>query len=143
LFQDFLYQETSEGQERYIQVKWDGKVYERTSSTFDYSNPPFSNSMQRGGSIVAQLDYTVSGTLVTITSWSVNWRDEWPLRLAANYLQNCLYPLQKQFVIRVAGGEVYNQAGEPVSVPGHDPYAFWVSEWFQPITNEPNEYLFR
>ena len=143
LFQDFIYQETPEGQERYIQVKWDGKVYERTSSTFDYSNPPYSNSEQKGGSIVAQLDYTLSGTLVTITNWSVNWRDEWPLRLAANYLQNCLYPVQKKFVVRVAGNEVYNQAGQPVETPGHDPYAFWVSEWFQPVTNEPNEYLFR
>ena len=143
LFQDFLYQDTPEGQERYVQVKWDGKVFDRTSSTFDYSNPPFPDSLQKGGSVVAQLDYTLSGTLVTITHWSVNWRDEWPLRLAANYLQNCLYPAQRKFVIRVAGNEVYSQAGEPVETPGHDPYAFWVSEWFQPITNEPNEYLFR
>ena len=143
LFQDFLYQETPDGQERYVQVKWDGAVYERKSSTFDYSNPPYSDAEQKGGHIVAQLDYTLSGTLVTIINWTVNWRDEWPLRLAANYLQNCLYPPQKQYVIRVAGNEVYTQSGEVIPAPNHDPYAFWVSEGFVPITNEPNEYLFR
>jgi hypothetical protein len=143
LFQDYLYQDTPDGQERHVQVKWDGAVYERKSSTYDYSNPPYSNSEQRGGSIVAQLDYTLSGTLVTITNWTLNWRDEWPLRLAANYLQNCLYPPDKDYVIRVVGDEVYNQAGEPIEAPGHNPYAFWVSEGFQPVTNEPNEYLFR
>ena len=143
LFQDYLYQDTPDGQDRYVQVKWDNKVYERVSSTYDYSNPPYSNAEQRGGHIVAQLDYTVSGTLVTVTSWSVNWRDEYPLRLAVNYLQNCLYPSSKNYVIRVQGDEVYTKAGETIPSPLHSPYSFWVSEWFQPVTNEPNDYLLR
>lgn len=143
LFQDFIYQETPTGQDRYIQVKWDGEIYERKSSTYDYSNPPYSDFEQKGGHIVAQLDYSLEGSIVTVTSWSVNWRDEWPLRLAANYLQNCLYPAYKNYVIRVVGDEVYNQAGEAIAAPQHAPYAFWVSEWFQPVTNEPNDYLLR
>ena len=51
LFQDFLYQEAAGlgGSElRYIQVKWDGEVYERVSQSFDYSNPPFVGPEQRG-----------------------------------------------------------------------------------------------
>jgi len=143
LCQDFLYQETPDEQERYAQVKWDGQVFTRVSSTFDYSNPPFSNDMQRGGSIVAQIDYSLADKFVTITDWQVNWRDEWPLRVAVNYLQNCLYPAQKGYVIRVAGGEVYNQNGDAIPSTQHQPYSFWVSEWFQPVTNEPNDYLLR
>jgi hypothetical protein len=141
LFQDFLYQETPDGQDRYVQVKWDGAVYERKSSTYDYSNPPYSNSEQRGGSIVAQLDYTVSGTLVTITAWTLNWRDEWPLRLAINYLLNCLYPPEKDYIHRVAGEEVYSQSGDAIPVSSTDPRAFWVSEGFTPISNAPDDYL--
>ena len=127
LFQDFLYQDTPEGQERYTQVKWDGDVYTRVSQSFDYSNPPYSNSEQRGGSIVAQVDYTVEGKIVTINEWDVNWRDEWPLRLAANYLTNCLYPPEKGYVVRVR----------------KDPYAFWVSERIFPVSNDPSDFLFR
>ena len=129
LFQDFLYQETPDGEERYIQVKWDGEIYERVSSTYDYSNPPFSGAEQRGGHIVAQLDYEVNPLtkLVTIYSWEVNWRDEWPLRLAANYLTQCLYPANKKYVIRVID----------------DPHAFWVSEQFYPTGNTPGGYLIR
>jgi len=148
LFQDFLYQEADSlgGPElRYLQVKWDGEPYERVSQTFDYSNPPYVGAEQRGGSIVGQIDYelNVSTRLVTIYAWNVNFRDEWPLRLAVNYLRNCLYPTISGYVIRVAGNEVYNSQGEPIEVRSKDPYAFWVSEGFDPLTNSPTDFLFR
>lgn len=129
LFQDFLYQVTPEGEERYVQVKWDGEVYERKSSTYDYSNPPFPDAEQRGGHVVARIDYDVNPLtkLVTIYSWEVNWRDEWPLRLAVNYLIQCLYPATKNYVVRVID----------------DPHAFWVSEQFYPVDNKPGGYLIR
>jgi hypothetical protein len=145
LFQDFLYQESEllGGPElRYLQVKWDGEVYTRVSQSFDYSNPPYVGPEQRGGDIVAQVDYTIQGQIITINDWEVNWRDEWPLRLAVNYLVQCLYPAERGYVTRVAGGEVYNQAGEPIAVAGRDPIAFWVSEQFFPVTNLPNDYLY-
>jgi hypothetical protein len=148
LIQDFLYQEAEGlgGSElRYVQIKWDGEPYERVSQTFDYSNPPYTNSEQRGGSIVGQIDYelNVSTSLITIYQWDTIWRDEWPLRLAVNYLRNCLYPSSRGFLIRVVGDEVYNSLGEPVEVRGKDPYAFWVSEGFDPLTNNPADFLFR
>lgn len=148
LFQDFLYQGSSllgSPELRYIQVKWDGEVYERVSQSFDYSDPPFVGSEQRGGSIVAQLDYEVnpSTKLVTIYGWDVNWRDEWPLRLAVNYLTQCLYPDIKGYVIRVVGDQVYTQKGVAIDVANNSPYAFWVSEQFMPLTNNPSEYLVR
>jgi hypothetical protein len=145
LFQDFLYQESEllGGPElRYLQVKWDGEVYTRVSQSFDYSNPPYVGPEQRGGDIVAQVDYTIQGKIITINDWEVNWRDEWPLRLVVNYLVQCLYPAERGYVTRVAGGEVYNQAGEPIAVAGRDPIAFWVSEQFFPVTNLPNDYLY-
>ena len=126
LFQDFLYFEDGAEQQRYIQVKYDGEPYAVISETFDYSNPPYSNAEQRGGDIVAQLDYSVIGQSVTIESWDVEWRDEWPLRLAVNYIRQCLYPASKGFVIRV----------------NKDAYAFWVSEQFFPVTNLPDDYLY-
>jgi hypothetical protein len=143
LFQDFAYLETIEQQQRYLQVKWDGEPYSRQSQSFDYSDPPYVGPEQRGGNIVAQVDYTVQGKVVTIDDWFVNWRDEWPLRLAMNYLTQCLYSAPKGFVTRVAGNEVYNQAGEPIQQPNRDPNAFWVSEQFFPLTNLPNDYLAR
>jgi hypothetical protein len=148
LFQDFLYQEATGlgGSElRYIQVKWDGEVYERVSQSFDYSNPPYVGPEQRGGSIVAQLDYEVNAStkLVTVYAWTVTWRDEWPLRLAVNYLTQCLYPTIRGYAVRVVGNEVYNQAGEPIEQPDNTPYAFWVSEQFNPLTNKPDDYLIR
>jgi hypothetical protein len=127
---------------RYLQVKWDGEVYTRVSQSFDYSNPPYVGPEQRGGDIVAQVDYTIQGKIITINDWEVNWRDEWPLRLAVNYIIQCLYPAERGYVTRVAGGEVYNQAGEPIAVAGKDPIAFWVSEQFFPVTNLPNDYLY-
>jgi hypothetical protein len=148
LFQDFLYQpsELPGGSElRYVQVKWDGQLYERTSQTFDYSNPPYMGTEQRGGSIVGRIDYelNVSSQLVTIYSWEVNWRDEWPLRLGVNYLIQCLYPGVKGYVVRVVGDQVYNQAGEAIDIANTSPRAFWVSEQFFPVTNKPDEYLLR
>jgi hypothetical protein len=146
LFQDFLYQapELLGGPElRYVQVKWDGEPYTRVSQSFDYSDPPYVGSEQRGGDIVAQVDYTAQGKIITINDWSVNFRDEWPLRLAVNYLIQCLYPVERGFVLRVAGDQVYNQAGEAIDQPNRNPNAFWVSEQFFPLTNRPDDYLYR
>jgi hypothetical protein len=148
LFQDFLYQasELLGGSElRYVQVKWDGEVYTRVSQSYDYSDPPYLGPEQRGGNVVGQIDYEVnpSTKLVTIYNWSVNWRDEWPLRLASTYLAQCLYPDSRGYLVRVQGQEVYNQAGEAIPVADKDPYAFWVSERYNPVTNNPNDYLLR
>ena len=126
LFQDFLYFEDGAEQQRYVQVKYDGEPYTVISETFDYSNPPYSNAEQRGGDIVAQLDYSVIGQTITIESWDVEWRDEFPLRLAVNYLRQCLYPSSKGYVVRV----------------NKEAYAFWVSEQFFPVTNQPDDYLY-
>ena len=142
LFQDFLYMETPDQQQRYLQVKWDGEIYTRVSQSFDYSDPPYVGPEQKGGDIVAQIDYTVQGKTITINDWFVNFRDEWPLRLAAIHLTNCLYPVGKNFVIRVAGGEVYNQAGEAITIADKSAYAFWASEQYFPVTNFPNDYLY-
>jgi hypothetical protein len=127
LYQDFLYTTDGVEQQRYIQVKYDGDPYTVNSETFDYSNPPYSNADQRGGNIVAQLDYSVVGKSVTIEDWDCNWRDEWPLRLAVNYVRQCLYPNSKGFVVRVIKDEAY---------------AFWASEQFFPLTNTPGDYLY-
>jgi hypothetical protein len=127
LYQDFLYSTDGVEELRYIQVKYDGLPYTTVSETFDYSNPPYSNAEQRGGDIVAQLDYSIIGQTVTIESWQVNWRDEWPLRLAVNYLRQCLYPNSKGFAVRVVKNEAY---------------AFWVSEQFFPLNNSLGDYLY-
>lgn len=127
LFQDFLYYEDPPSELRYLLVKQDGEVFERVSETFDYSNPPYSDEEQRGGSIVARIDYTIEGFLVTIDSWEVNWRDEWPLRLAANHLQNCKYRELDGYVIEVP----------------QEAYSFWVSEYFHPFSNDPRTNLYR
>lgn len=121
IYQDSLYLDNGPEQLRYVVVKWDGAVYKRKSQTFDYSNPPYISSEQKGGSIVARLDYTVYGKLITIDSWEVNWRDEWPLRLAINYLINCLYSPGRGYLIRV------------VKTP--EDIAFWQSEDFGPTDN--------
>jgi hypothetical protein len=142
LYQDFLFSEESDRQYRYVQVKWDGKIYERVSQSFDYSDPPFVGPEQRGGSVVAQIDYILQDKLVTITDWEVNWQDEWPLRLAVNYLSQCLYAPYYGYVLRVSQNEVYSQNGEPIGAPTKDAYAFWVSERFNPITNIPGDYLY-
>ena len=146
LFQDFQYQAPQllgEPELRYLQVKWDGEIYTRISETYDYSDPPYVGTEQRGGNIVAQVDYTVQGKTITINDWFVNWQDEWPLRLAANYLSQCLYSTQSGFVVRVRGEQVYNQAGEAINIANKDAYAFWVSEQIFPVTNVPDDYLYR
>jgi GH18 family chitinase len=148
LFQDFLYQaaDAPGGPElRYVQIKWDGELYTRVSQSFDYSNPPYVGSEQRGGSIVGQIDYEINAStrLITIYAWDVNWRDEWPLRLGVNYLSQCLYPGETGYTIRVAGDEVYTSASEALEKPNNFPYAFWVSERYNPLSNEPDEYLLR
>jgi len=127
LYQDFLFAEDGAEQLRYLQVKWDGDPFSVISETFDYSNPPYSNSEQRGGPIVAQVSYTKIGQTVTIDDWGVEWRDEWPLRLAVNYIRQCLYPTTKGFQVRVLKDESY---------------AFWVSEQFFPLTNLLDDYLY-
>lgn len=92
---------------------------------------------------MCQVDYTLSGKVVTITDWFVNWKDEWPLRLASNYLANCLYNQGRGYVLRVVGDEVYSQSGAVISVPNRNPNAFWVSEGYLPVTNQPDDYLLR
>jgi hypothetical protein len=146
LFQDFLYQASEAPgapELRYLQVKWDGDIYTRLSQSFDYSDPPYIGPEQRGGDIVAQVNYSLQGKNVIVNDWEVNWRDEWPLRLASNYLIQCLYPVERGYVLRVRGQEVYNQAGEPIAVADKAAYAFWASEQFFPVTNVPNDYLYR
>jgi hypothetical protein len=127
LFQDFLYAQDGPEELRYVTVKYDGEPYKVKSETYDYSNPPYPNPEQKGGEIVAQLDYSVIGQTVTIDGWETNWRDEWPLRLAVNYIRQCLYPNSKGFAVRVVKDEAY---------------AFWVSEKFVPVTNQPDDYLY-
>jgi len=103
-------------------VKWDGEAYARTNETFDYSTPPYAVAEQKGGNIVAQIDYSVVGNIVTIEDWMTTWRDEWPLRVGVNNLTNCLYPYNKNWVVRVRKDT--------------EAYAFFVSEYFYPFTNE-------
>ena len=119
-FQDFLHYEDGPEQGRYILGKYDGEPYELLQQTFDYPIPNF-----RGGGIVSRIDYTLVGNLITVEHWEINWRDEWPLRLAAQILVNCLYPERKGFLVRV----------------NKDAYPFWVSENFFPVTNERDDYL--
>jgi hypothetical protein len=126
LFQDFLYHENPPEELRYLLVKWDGEPFERVSETFDYSNPPYPDDEQRGGSIVARIDYTIEGFLVTIDAWETNWKDEWPLRLASNYLRNCKYRSVKGYVTQVP----------------KEAYSFWVSEHYYPFSNDPNTNLY-
>lgn len=122
VFQDFFYAEDGPVELRYIQAKYDGEVYTEVGQTFDYTDPEL-----KGGSIVARIDYTVEGKLITIDHWEINWRDEWPLRLAVQFLTNCLYSKWQGYTVRVS----------------KDAYAFWVSEWFTPLTNDPNDFLIK
>lgn len=122
VFQDFPYFQEGNEELRYILAKWDGYTYETVGQTFDYPSPDL-----KGGSIVARIDYTVEGKLVTIDHWEINWRDEWPLRLAFQFLANCLYSRWQGYTIRVQ----------------EEARAFWVSEWFTSITNDPDSYLIK
>lgn len=120
VFQDFFYCEDETSQSRYLVAKYDTVVYDTVDQTFDYPSPSF-----RGGSVVARVDYTIEGKLITIDHWEVFWRDEWPLRLTIEYLVNCLYNVGRGYTIRVH----------------KDAYPFWASEWFIPLTNDPDDYL--
>ena len=125
LFQDFLEERDGVTQHRALRVKYDGEVFDRVSETFDYSNPPYPDAQQRGGDIVAEIFYTRVDKLITIDDWYVNWQDDWPLRLAAEYLTRCMYRLSLGYIVRVSKGN----------------YAFWVSEYFRPTDKSPNSYL--
>lgn len=120
IFQDFLYAEDEPIEYRYLLAKYDGEEYELVSQTFDYPSPDF-----KGGYIVARVDYSVVGKLITIDHWEVFWRDEWPLRLAVQFLLNCLYSTSQGYTVRVK----------------KEAYAFWTSEWFVPVSNDPDDYL--
>ena len=121
VFQDLLYYEGEDGEElRYILAKYDGEPYEKVAQTFDYPSPTL-----KGGSIISRLDYTITGKLIVVDHWEVNWRDEWPLRLSVQFLVNCLYPSKEGYVVSV------NKESLPL----------WVSENFFPLTNDPNDYL--
>ena len=130
LVQDFPYSNEPGETLRYLQVKWDGEIFSSVNETFDYSTPPYAAAEQRGGNIVAQIDYSVVGNVVTIEDWETTWRDEWPLRIGINNLANCLYPYNKNWVVRVRKDT--------------EAFAFWVSEYFYPFTNEvgPETYLY-
>lgn len=119
-FQDFLFYEDGLEQARYIVGKFDGEPYHLLQETFDYPVPNF-----KGGDIISRVDYTLVGNLITIEHWEINWRDEWPLRLTAQILSNCLYPRKKGFLTRVS----------------KEAYSFWVSEGFCPTSNAPDDYL--
>lgn len=120
VFQDFLYLEDEGSELRYLLAKKDGETYETVEQTFDKPAPDF-----KGGGIVARVDYTVEGKLITIDHWEVFWRDEWPLRLSVQFLVNCLYPKSMGYTVRV----------------GKEAYAFWASEWFVPLSNDPEDYM--
>jgi GH18 family chitinase len=58
-------------------------------------------------------------------------------------LSQCLYPGAAGYTIRVAGNQVYTSAAEALEKPNNFPYAFWVSEGYNPLTNNPDDYLLR
>lgn len=122
VFQDFLYAEEPPIEYRYILAKYDGMRYELVSQTFDYPSPDL-----KGGSVVARVDYTLAGKLVTIDHWEVFWRDEWPLRQTVQFLTSCLYSSWLGYTVRVS----------------KEAEAFWVSEKFTPITNYPDDHLIK
>ena len=125
LYQDFFDFMEDGIEYRHLQVKYDGEPFFRNSETYDYSNPPYSDNQQRGGHIVAEIEYSVAIKLITVLDWTVNWQDEWPLRLAANYLIRCKYRPTLGYVVRV------NKEVSP----------FWVTEQFNPYDNLSNSYL--
>jgi hypothetical protein len=128
---DWFYQDSLDGEDfpfeyRRITVRdAEGYPYTRKSQLYDYSNPPYANDEQRAGNIVAELYYILAPGVITIEDTYLNWRDEWPLRLAVNYLTNCLYPPGKNYQIQV----------------NKEAYAFWVSESFKPYDNDPESPL--
>jgi hypothetical protein len=128
-YQDFLDDENNGAEYRHLDIKYaSGEPFQVISQTFDYSNPPYSDLEQRGGGIVGTIYYvklsTNPGTII-IEDWFVNWRDEWPLRLGANYLVNCLY----------------RPGGNYRFLVGKEAYAFWASEQFAPVDNLPDTFM--
>jgi hypothetical protein len=128
-YQDFLDDENIGAEYRHLDIKYaSGEPFQVISQTFDYSNPPYSDPEQRGGDIVGTIYYvklsTNPGTII-IEDWFVNWRDEWPLRLGANYLVNCLY----------------RPGGNYRFLVGKEAYAFWASEQFAPVDNLPDTFM--
>ena len=125
-YQDLLDGEDPPFQYRRVVVRdSEGYPYTRKSQLYDYSNPPYTNNEQRAGNIVAELYYVIAPGIITIEDTFLNWRDEWPIRLAVNYLTNCLYPPGKNYQIQVS----------------KKAYAFWVSESFKPYDNDPESPL--
>lgn len=120
VFQDFAYAGEPPDEYRYLLAKFDGEQFTTVGETFDYHD-----SNLRGGSVVARIDYTLEGNLVTIYHWEVFWRDEWPLRLSVQFLTNCLYSRWRGYTVRV----------------DKRAYAFWVSESFYPVSNDPEDFL--
>lgn len=120
VFQDFPFGQSDGVTYRFVQAKYDGHPFGSIGETFDSSYPE-----TVGGHVVARIDYSRIGDLVVIDHWEVNWRDEWPLRLAAQYLKNCLYSSSEGFSVKV----------------NKEVYPFWVSEGFLPQTNEPYDLL--
>jgi hypothetical protein len=120
IYQDFFLFESGPEELRYAVIKYDGEAFELYKQTFDDSDP-----ILTGGPIVARIDYTLVGQAVTIDSWEINWRDEWPLRLLVEWLTHCVYRRSLGYTVAV----------------DKDAYAFWVSEVFVPTTNSPLDIL--
>ena len=121
-FQDFLDYTNGAEELRYLLVKHDGEDFSQVKQTFDSNPPEF-----WGGPIVARIDYSLVGSVVTINHWEGFWKDEWPLRLGIQHLVHCLYKQQLGFTMIV----------------DKEQYPFWVSEYFFPLSNDPNDYLVR
>lgn len=120
IYQDFLAYQDGPEELRYAVIKYDGEPFGLYGQTFDDSYPSLT-----GGPIVARIDYTLVGQAVTIDSWEINWRDEWPLRLLIEWLVHCIYRRSLGYTVAV----------------DKDAYAFWVSEVFVPVTNSPFDIL--
>lgn len=122
VFQDQFFFSDPPRELRYVVSKVDSFPYETYSETYDYLQPTRS-----GGNVVARIDYTLEGKLITIDHWENFWKDEFALRGLSNYLVNCLYPSSLGFSVRVS----------------KEAPAFWVSEGFEPLSNLPDDFLVR
>lgn len=121
VFQDFPYYQNGSEELRYVVAKFGNEPFEKVAETFDYANPYYA------GDIVARIDYTLVGSLITIDDWQNQWRDEFPLRALSNYLTNCVYSPSRGYKFRV----------DRRALP------FWVSERFEPTGNQPGDYLIK
>lgn len=122
VFQDFPYHEDGTEVLRYVVAKVGTEPFVRYLETFDFTTPTYS-----AGDVVARIDYTVTGKLITIDHWQNQWRDEFPLRALSQYLTNCLYSSSLGYRFRV----------DKSALP------FWVSERFEPTGNLPGDYLIK